>query len=156
MSVYTDLLEAFSECIGIEPLVPDEKGYCSLATDDDVEITLHYDVDKDEVTLFSVIGMLVDIPNDKLVDFYQTLLNANLFWQGTDGGTVGIDSTSGLIIFAQKYALVTLDINDFHKAFESFIAAMAKWRLYITELPRQAKKNAQDRKIPIPHIGEIV
>ena len=118
------LLREFGGKIGLPELRPDERGYCALSFDD-LDAHLQYAGERDELVVFTRLGVLDD---EDRAGIYERMLEANLFWGGTNGGTLGVEPDSGMVFLMMKADLCALDGAAFDDLLERFIAAGERWR----------------------------
>lgn len=130
---YRLLLADFGRAVGAPELVPDEDGYCGFRLDDAVLVQLQLNPHTGDLTLFSALGP-IDAGHRAAIT--ERLLNANLFWQGTDGGTLGLDLEGEQVVLARQVPIGQLDGPGFVQAVERFSRACDAWREYLVELPR--------------------
>ncbi len=78
----------FGQSIGLAEATPDADGYCAMSFD---ELVVHFQYDADDVVIFSRLG---EVDEDRVEGIYGMLLAANMFWQGTKGGTISVEPDS--------------------------------------------------------------
>lgn len=129
---YAALLAGFGQSLGLPGVAPDEEGYCALSFD---ELIVHfqYDDEADEVTAFAKLG---EVDEDRAEGIYAMLLAANLFWQGTKGGTLAVEPDTGTAFIADRRPAVLLDEARFQDWLGQFVEIADHWRA------RLAKANA--------------
>lgn len=123
MDVFKQLIKEFGSQLGINHLVSDEQGYVGL-TIDAQDIHLQYDDETDEIIVFTELGA---IEEDKLAEVCLMLLSANQFWQGTQGATLSVESTSKKIFLADRKALSLVDVQSLNDWLERFTNISHYW-----------------------------
>ncbi len=121
---YQALIRELGAALAVPDMEPDASGYLNL-TIDDLQIHLQYDDQADDVIVFAGVSPL---NQDRKVEIYQQLLSANLFWQGTKGGTFGIDCDRGWIYLANRRANSGLELKAFEAWLESFVNLAMYWQ----------------------------
>lgn len=96
------LVAALADQLGIGPLDTDDHGV-SIFSFEDIDLMLA--ADEQSFTVFARVG---EAPH-KDVEFLESLLSANLFWQDTDGATLAIEPDSRAVIIAKRLAASEVD-----------------------------------------------
>ncbi len=120
-----DLVVAFGHLHKVDGLVPDEDGYVAIDFDDGLLLRLQFNRITSLITAFAVLGRL---PETGAEGQMRHLLAGNLFWQGTGGGTIGVDPDDGQIIFARQFPLHGLEVADFETLVDQFVRLTQFWR----------------------------
>ncbi len=84
-----------------------------------------------QLTLYSPLGT-VSIEHESLL--YRMFLEANLFWSGTGGGTIGVNTETNEAFLAYAIApdtLENLNSDSFIFIVKRFVAFVIDWRQYI-------------------------
>lgn len=121
---YKLLLSELGQNVGLKELAPDEDHYCCLGFDEKIIVHMQYNVENSLVMLFAQLG---SVDADKESNIYPKLLKANLFWQGTAGGTIGVDDESREIILSYQFPLSVLDFPKFQEILENFVNTSELW-----------------------------
>jgi hypothetical protein len=124
-SQITSLFQDFGRQIGIERLALDDYGYCCLFFDD-VCVNIEVEETSGRLFLYARIGDLP--PQCDRIALYELLLDGNHFFQGTDGGTLGVDTDNGIAAFVQSLSLASLDVRGLELALERFVALTRNWQ----------------------------
>lgn len=132
------LLQEFSQHIELDGLTPDEQGNYLLVFDDTISLNLHYNEDNGMLTLYAP---LLEIPEDRIAELCPRLLQANLFWQGTAGATLGMDSENRLVILALQRPLETLDMARLETLLQSLVSSAEYWLDELGKTPNLSKKD---------------
>ena len=95
---YALLLKELGEAVRIPDLAADETGYAGLDIDG-MLVQLQLNPHTGIVTLFTQLGK---VPDEHRAAVNERLLDANLFWQGTRGATIGADIESHEIVIGKE------------------------------------------------------
>ena len=92
-------IASLGEVLGIENLELDEEdNSCLLQIDGRLEIHITFNDDRDELIIHHRVGKL---PEEGRCDVVEQLLEANLFWAGTQGATLSIERETGDVFLAR-------------------------------------------------------
>ena len=58
---------------------------------------------------------------------YESLLQANLFWSGTDGATLSVEPQTGSVFLARQLPQQVVDLPTFETMMESFVNIAEFW-----------------------------
>ena len=118
------LLRDLGGLVGLPELGLDADGHCSLVFDGRVEVDLAYAEGDDRLTVAALLGRLpVDAPAER----YLELLDANFFWRGTEGATLGVERDSGTVVLLEALPLAGLDIGGLERHLDVFVATAETW-----------------------------
>lgn len=112
------LLAEFGERLELEGLALDEEGVAQLALDD-VLVTLEHDEAGGRLVMTAPLGE----PRGDRAEAYGRLLDANLFWSGTDGATLARERASGMVVMMRALPVAGLDPDGFEGALRGFVDA---------------------------------
>ena len=112
------VLSRFGDGIGLQRLGLDENNNCLLSIDDSITVNIQLDDDGDKLILFTDLGRLSEANR---LEICEALLEANLFWGGTDGATVGLERSEGLLFLCDKTEPAKLTLETFEALLERFI-----------------------------------
>lgn len=97
------VLNSLGNFLGIPDLqFEEEDNTCSLEFDEHLMIHLTFDQEKQELILHSLVGQLPEKDHTKML---EELLEANLFWAGTRGGTISLERESHQVIIARALSI---------------------------------------------------
>jgi Tir chaperone protein (CesT) family len=117
------LLDQFANSIGLENLQLNEDGLCAVRFSG--AITVEMCADGNRLLLYSDCGP-VQLGSE--VHLYPELLQANLFWQSTHGGTLSItDDSPPRVILAVQSEWAHLTAVQFEGLVEHFVDTAEKW-----------------------------
>ena len=104
---------------------PDEgdEGH-SVVFDGRVAVELRYDEAAQSLVLFSALGTLDDAQRTALA---AQFLDANVFWRGTGGATLGV-SSSGLAVICEREPVASLDLPKLRSTLEAFVNRAEMWK----------------------------
>ena len=114
------LLKELGTLIGLPDLSLDEQKYCCLGFDDVIRVHMRYNESVDEIIFYSGLAPYEEgAPgNEKL---FESLLAANLFWQGTSGGTLAVDAEAKHIYLMSREHVDGMDFQRFQGMLENFV-----------------------------------
>ena len=121
--ILKNLLTEFGTSVGIPDLQLDEENRCNLIFD---EIAMSFELGPSEesVYLYSYLG---DAIHTDLEDLYATLLDANYIFRGTQGATIGVESTSRKVVLIREERLSNLQLPRFRLLVEEFVNLAELW-----------------------------
>ncbi|MDQ5907966.1 MAG: hypothetical protein QG599_57 [Pseudomonadota bacterium] len=125
-----NLLNTFGLTIGIDGLCLDEQGYCCLRFDA-LDTHFQYNQANDNLVLFAQLGKLDE---DALADGCTWMMNANLFWAGTNGGTLAVQPGVNLVFLQTRTPIQGMDYPCFERWVGEFVSATDQWVLNIQKL----------------------
>jgi hypothetical protein len=109
------LLAAFGEETGLKGLATEENGVCILVFDGRLHINLLADPNTDQLLAWSNLG---EIPADRVEPTLRKLMQANLFWNGTDGATLGLMPDANDIVLAIRRPMASVDLAGLRDVIE--------------------------------------
>ena len=118
------VIREFGEKIGIPQLAFDNRGFCQLAFDDRTVVQIQANDEAGTCVLFSLVATLEH--GDRL-PVYESLLQANLFWSGTDGATLSVEPQTGSVFLARQLPQQVMDLPTFETLMESFVNIAEFW-----------------------------
>jgi hypothetical protein len=125
------LLRDLGATLGLPDLAADEAGYCCLAIGDRIRVSLQYDPETEDLTLFT--RLLRIAPEDRL-EAYEAMLAGNLFWARTRGGTLAVEPGEGWVMLLMKERIQVLDGHAFQALLENFVDAAESWQERLSAL----------------------
>lgn len=131
------VLRQFGDNIGIPNLKLDEEDNCELCIDDQMTVDLEFATDRGELVLSTVVGQVTEINR---LEICETFLEANLFWRGTHGATVGLSREADLLYLCDKVAADTLCLEVFESMLDRFISTAEAWSRALDALHRATMK----------------
>lgn len=137
-----DILAELGKQIGLDDVKLDENGLCRLVFDKNYIVDIEEAEDKKTVHIYSPICI---IPTEGKEALYATILEANLFGQGTGGATFAIDQNLNEVLLFRTLDIEKTDYQDFANELEEFVGWVATW---------MEKIKAQDFQQPIQDSDE--
>ncbi len=132
LDTYRQLLHDFALLVGLEPatLVRSEE---VLAGGLSIGLAFEGDERVGDLLYFADLGL----PPDALrAQVHQMLLEANHFWAGTAGATLGLQPETGRVVCCGRTDLRDLDANGLATLLDLFVATATFWRHAVhDELP---------------------
>jgi hypothetical protein len=106
-----DLLRLIQDSLPMEgeaTLEWDESSQCSLTFDEEIAVIITLDEVVDALFMTWILGALPEDPAE-VANAMQEMLEANHEWNGTQGGTLGLDPTTGVVTLSYR---VDLPLDD--------------------------------------------
>ena len=123
VDAYRQLVEQLFASLDLGAPGADDEGH-SIAFDGRIAVELRYDEAAQSLVLFSALGTLDEGRRAALA---PQLLDANVFWRGTQGATLGV-SSSGLAILCQREPVASLDLAKLRSTLEAFVNRAEMWK----------------------------
>lgn len=123
MAKIDQLMQNFSKEIGADPpFQANVPGVYNFMAGEDVSVSV---VDKGgEITVSAAFGPL---PRQEQEKFYTTVMSADLFFQGTDRSTLGIDEKGEKLVI-RKAIDHEMDDKQFSDEMEDFLNMVSFWK----------------------------
>lgn len=126
MTRYQHLLENYARLMGIEPA-------SELLAHQEVQVedlNIGFNVEGDEengsLLLFTSLGLPgPEVPRERLM---QMMLEANAFWVGTGGCTLGLQAHTGAVLVCARAPLALCDAPALAVVVEAFAEVALLWR----------------------------
>ena len=120
--IFRLLLRELGESMSLpKVLEPDKDDSCHVLFDEKVAVEFRRDAGW--LVLFSALG---EFDTSDRPDLALALLEANLFWQGTAGATLGV-SNAGLVVMAHRMPLAGLDLPKLRDVLDRFLKVAEHW-----------------------------
>ncbi|MCQ2404019.1 MAG: type III secretion system chaperone [Lentisphaeria bacterium] len=126
------LIDHFGKKVGLNELMVDEQGTCSLGFDGMV-VDLKVTGDERHLMLF---GKVAALPEERLDLLLLQILGGNFLFQGTNGASLGLDVENKVLYLQQLEALDILDDEAFEKLLEGFANTLETWKNILDEFVR--------------------
>lgn len=124
LDLLKNLLKDLGHAIQLPGLAPDDDGYCCLSFDDKITVHIQLDQDTQNLTFFSEVGK---INEDYKKDVFERMLEANVFWLGTGGATLGVNAENLTATLGYQEPLNGIDFQRFQQLLEGFVNTSEKW-----------------------------
>lgn len=141
------LLKQFGNTIALPDLALDEEGFCSLTFDDKIVLNIQYDHRTENIVIFTEIGKIKD---EQSLKVYARLLEANMFWKDTGGGTLCVEPKTKTTMLEYQEAVAQMDEVRFQRVIEGFINTAEYWISYLNELQTDGTLQPNE---PLPTMG---
>jgi hypothetical protein len=112
------LLKAFGTATGLPGLATEDNGVCVLVVDGRTNLYLLVDHATENLVMWSTIATL---PVDKAEPTLRALMQANLFWTGTRGATLGLMPDSDDVVLAIRRPVGGVDVDGLRDLIELMI-----------------------------------
>jgi hypothetical protein len=119
------LLATFGKTLTLDGLAFGEDDTCVLLFDDDLAVTIEFD-EPEARLVFSI--FLDELPEEGSEPLLRELLAANLYWLGTGGATVGLQSSTRALMLVQASPVTALDDSSFERLLEALLKVAEKLR----------------------------
>jgi hypothetical protein len=120
--IFRLLLGELGESLSLPKLLePDEDDSCHVLFDE--KVAVEFRRASGSLVLFATLG---EFDTSDRPDLALGLLEANLFWQGTAGATLGV-SNAGLVVMAHRMPLAGLDLPKLSDVLERFVKVAEGW-----------------------------
>jgi len=116
------LIEQLSRELEVPSIAPKSKGVYILPLEEDLFITI-----SEKEGAIHLDSQVAPVPEEDQGRFFQSMLAANLFGQGTYGAILGLDE-EGRGLRMQRSLDYPVDYRQFRDAVEDFINAVDFWR----------------------------
>jgi hypothetical protein len=113
-----ELLKQFGTTTGVPGLATEENGVCVLVFDGRTRLYLLVDHTTETLVVWSTIAAL---PTDKAEATLRALMQANLFWTGTQGATLGLMPDSDNVVLAIRRPVDGVDSEGLRDLIELMV-----------------------------------
>ncbi len=125
------LIKELGQEMGLPDMEMDENDFVCIFTEDGVVSNLDYHEDEDVLVMYATVG---EIPDDKRLQLYQELLQANFFWESTAGAMMCLDHTAEQVMIMANITVGDLDLPKLMTVLDHFIRLAWAWSDRIREL----------------------
>ncbi len=119
-----ELVQELSSSLGLGDAAFDDETGAEIVVDDRFAISIEPGPDGAGIQLAAIVGAP---PKQAGVPFYQDLLEANLFGQGTGGSALSFDRAVGNIILSRSILQSELEFDAFDRELVVFLGALRHW-----------------------------
>ena len=127
---FQELIKATGEQLGLEELVPDEDGFCSLESEDGAIDIAFISEEHNLVLLHAVVGEVSAESSEAVI---LKALEANCGFKKTGGATLSINPETGCFELARYFALELLEPATLLAHLESFALSLLEVRGMLQE-----------------------
>ncbi|WP_185961354.1 type III secretion system chaperone [Telmatospirillum sp. J64-1] len=117
------ILAEFGRTIGLEELTFDAYGYCCLGFDN-VLVNMELVPQAQQLMLYAHLGLA---PQPASAELYESLLEANHFFRGTGGATIGVDPATRSIALVYALPLPSLTPVLLEAEIKGFVDIAESW-----------------------------
>ena len=103
-----ELLKQFGATVGMPGLATEDNGVCVLVFDGRTRLYLLVDHTTDHLIMWSTLAAL---PAGQAEPALRALMRANLFWNGTQGATLGLMPDSDNVVLAIRRPVGAVDVE---------------------------------------------
>ena len=123
-------LESFGSSLGIDALVPDADGSCSLLFDGENEVTFTHDEEDHSLLLYCEIGSAASLSKDACL----ALLKSSLLGAETGGAALSVHGALDSVVLWKRFDDNALTPETMKIAVNGFLAQVAAWKKRLAEL----------------------
>jgi hypothetical protein len=134
-------LKAFGDDVGMPDLATEENGVCMLVFDGQLHINMMVDPRSGNLLMWATVGSL---PSAGAEATLRALMRANLFWQDTDGGTLGLMRDSDAVVFALQRPMAGLDVPLLRALIETTVLRAEQFGAVLGDSGEPAAAPAED------------
>jgi len=110
--------------LGLPDLAFDADGDCALTIDDTLQVDISFLDEEDALLLVSPLGS----PADPLpADLAEAMLDANFFWRGTGGATLGLDRETRMAVLVETVPLAGQHPAALRDRLSDFVTVARDW-----------------------------
>jgi hypothetical protein len=125
------ILDILGHALSLPKLQFDDGDSAAFALDNRLVIQLSLDRVAEEIVVGVIFGI---VPTDYAdARFLRRLLGANYYWHQTQGGTIGLDETSGALTLAYRVGLPMLNRAQIEDIVAKLAGAADAWRSRLSE-----------------------
>lgn len=116
-AIFDDLLKMLGAEVGIDTLACDVNGSCSMSFD---AIVVNMEYLEESSTLFFY-SAIAKVEKESKSVIMEELLDANCFFKGTQGASLGLDKVSGIVMLQYQSHVSTLEYGTFRNILQNFL-----------------------------------
>lgn len=144
----TQLLKDLGDAIKLPGLKPDDDGYCCLSFDEKITVHIQLDKETENLTLFAELGRVNEA---RKAEIFGRLLEANVFWLGTGGATIGVNTENMMATLGYQEPITHIDFQRFQQLLEGFVNTAEKWIDRLQEMEHGTDES--EKQLPQGHSG---
>ncbi len=135
---YLMLMEKLAKSLHLDELKPDDTNMLALEISASLPLYLQFSEQRESILFVCEIA---NIPVHTPSKIYRTLLEAQLFDQGTGGGKFALDTESNTLIFTFEFMLNSPTFDIFQEVLENYIVFCKHWHALILSQCAELSKN---------------
>jgi hypothetical protein len=144
---FCELIVAAADLLSIT-MAAEDVAHSTTFHFDDMEVTLTLDTrGEDHAVIYSV--EFGHVPPHKEVEFYREFLDANLFWAGTGGATIGVETATGEAVLCLRVSLAGLTAGQVAATAVEMIEMGMIWKGVLAESERDRSLPSDDTSIRV-------
>lgn len=121
---FNSLVAEFCKSVGLEGVCVNDDGYYSFSLDENLAVELQYETDSGMIGFFLQLGQ---VSSANRAGIMADMLDANVLWRGTGGGTLGLDSSSGIATLAYQETVEHMSYSRFEAILGLLISNAEIW-----------------------------
>lgn len=134
------LIKGFCQSVDMADPPINDDGYYSFLLDDNLSVEIQYELDSKMVSFFLQLGPITSTNRDGVI---MDILDANVLWRGTGGGTLGLDSASGIVTLAYQESVESMLYSRFEAILGLLISNAEIWINRIATEPLNQKNRSE-------------
>lgn len=134
-------LKAFGEECDMPTLGTEENGVCMLVFDGQLHINMMVDPLSANLLMWSTLGTLPETGAEAAL---RALMQANLFWRETDGGTLGLMSDADIVVYAVQRPMQGMDVPLLRAMIETTVLRGEQFRAVLQDKGAAPAPSADD------------
>lgn len=135
-----ELLGRLSHSLRLNRLALDEEDHCILLFDDKVILNLELDGERSQLVVYAYLGMA---PIEHKERIYEWLLQANYFWNETQGSTLALDRQTQTLVILRAFDLPLRHPENFEDELGIFVESAEHWIRKLEDYLAQAEEAAR-------------
>ncbi|MDR0444928.1 MAG: type III secretion system chaperone [Puniceicoccales bacterium] len=135
-----ELLARLKHSLCLDSLFLDEKDHCILLFDDKVILNMELDEERSQFIIYAYLGM---VPFNNKENVYELLLQANFFWQETQGATLALDGQTQTLVLLHSFDIPFRQPENFEEDLASFVETAERWIQKLSDILEETKEAAR-------------
>jgi len=128
------LLKKLGKSLNLPHLDLDDNNHCILLFDEKLVLNIELNEPKEALVIYAYLG---EVPLENREVIFERLLEANAFWNGTNGATFGIDKQSQTLVLAYALELPLRHPETFEENLANFVETVEKWSSTVEHLVQE-------------------
>ena len=143
-----EIMQSFSEAEG-EEFVFDTDWNCSIVSDEERLINIHYNIELGEIQLFSIIGQLPEDDESLSEDIIRFFMLSNFMWIDSMGSIFALETDNNYIVLQKSYQYADEINENFKEVITRFDFELGYWINTFIHLPEELDDIDLDSNIDI-------
>jgi len=119
-----------------EKLEFDVNGNCTLVSEDQHLILLHYGVEQGAILISGVVGQLPE-DEDLKIDILKSFMRANFLWHESFGGTFAYEPETNSLMFQSAFSDSEDKSQGFANKLNKFTFELGYWKQQFKDMPEE-------------------